>query len=61
MSNSAHICKKAYPLNASKYPKSTFEHWTFFVICIYTRNAFFCFLALKMLKNAQNATYPGNF
>ena len=50
ISNSAHICKKSYPLNASKYPKSTLEHWTLFVICIYTRNAFFSFFGSK---NAQ--------
>ena len=50
ISNSAHICKKSYPLNASKYPKSTLKHWTFFDICIYKRNAFFSFFGSK---NAQ--------
>ena len=47
VSNSAHICKKSYPLNAYKYPKSTLEYWTLFFICIYMRNAFFSFFGSK--------------
>ena len=47
LSNSAHICKKSYPLNAYKYPKSTLEYWTLFFICIYMRNAFFSFFGSK--------------